>query len=216
MDENNLSPIPDFENDPTLTDKQKYRRREYYRNREENIKKSAEWVRKNPSKATETRKKYREEHREEMSAYLRSYYQSVTKGTPMGRRKKRSYSGDYYERNREKIRSSSRARVRAVKREVIDAYGKVCACCAESSIEFLAIDHINGDGFHERQMGMVGSTMYRVLRNAGFPDKDRYRVLCHNCNTAIGTYGYCPHVLPTGFQDGIGKSKARYSRAAKV
>jgi hypothetical protein len=29
------------------------------------------------------------------------------------------------------------------------------------------------------------------LARNGFPDG--YRVLCHNCNMALGQYGYCPH-----------------------
>lgn len=31
----------------------------------------------------------------------------------------------------------------------------------------------------------------------GYP-KDRYRLLCYNCNCAIGARGYCPHKPPPG------------------
>jgi hypothetical protein len=33
--------------------------------------------------------------------------------------------------------------------------------------------------------------MYVWLRDNGWPEG--YRVLCHNCNSARGLYGYCPH-----------------------
>jgi hypothetical protein len=30
------------------------------------------------------------------------------------------------------------------------------------------------------------------VKAAGYP-KDRYQLLCHNCNMAKGFYGLCPH-----------------------
>ena len=65
----------------------------------------------------------------------------------------------------------------------------VCACCKEAHLEFLAIDHINGGGNQHRREN--GENLYRWLRKNGFPEG--YRVLCHNCNMAIGLYGKCPH-----------------------
>lgn len=35
--------------------------------------------------------------------------------------------------------------------------------------------------------------MYRWLRNHGYPLG--FRVLCMNCNFALGKFGYCPHDL---------------------
>lgn len=66
-----------------------------------------------------------------------------------------------------------------------------CACCGELNTEFLAIDHINGDGAaHRRRFGR-GNSIYRWLINNRFPSS--FRILCHNCNMSRGTYGYCPH-----------------------
>lgn len=80
-----------------------------------------------------------------------------------------------------------------VKLKVINHYGKVCACCGEDKVEFLAIDHINGRGNQERQkLGLkAGIAFYRWLIRNNYPLG--YRVLCHNCNCSIGYYGYCPH-----------------------
>lgn len=64
-----------------------------------------------------------------------------------------------------------------------------CACCGETLLEFLAIDHIAGGG--RQHMKKIGHRLVRWLRREGYPEG--FRVLCHNCNFAIGHYGYCPH-----------------------
>jgi hypothetical protein len=67
-----------------------------------------------------------------------------------------------------------------------------CACCSESEVKFLAIDHIDGGGkAHRGAVGGSSDAVYRWLRRNGFPEG--YRVLCHNCNMARAFYGECPH-----------------------
>lgn len=64
-----------------------------------------------------------------------------------------------------------------------------CACCGETRIEFMAIDHVKGGGNqHRKKTG--GDHYYSQLLKAPV---DEYRVLCHNCNFSFGKYGYCPH-----------------------
>lgn len=84
-------------------------------------------------------------------------------------------------------------RLRALRRYGGDV--PACACCGETTVEFLAIDHADGGGNeHRREVGTRGGTeFYAWLRREGWPDG--YRVLCHNCNHALGAYGYCPHQL---------------------
>jgi len=77
-----------------------------------------------------------------------------------------------------------------MKAEVVAAYGGYCKCCGESAHEFLTIDHVNGGGSQHRKQ--VGSQFYSWLKRQGFP-KEGYRLLCMNCNFAIGKYGSCPH-----------------------
>lgn len=75
---------------------------------------------------------------------------------------------------------------------VINHYGGRCACCGEHRLPFLAIDHVNGGGTaHRRAINRVGAAFYRWLIREHFPEG--FRVLCHNCNLAIGFYGRCPH-----------------------
>ena len=80
-----------------------------------------------------------------------------------------------------------------LRKETLEAYGNVCACCGESRLEFLCIDHINGGGNkHRAQLRNKGGTnMYRWLRKSGWPEG--YRVMCWNCNSAIANHGRCPH-----------------------
>jgi hypothetical protein len=76
---------------------------------------------------------------------------------------------------------------------VIRHYGGKCACCGETNIEFLSIDHINGNGNKHRNevIGKRRAEFYPWLIKNNYPEG--FRVLCMNCNTSIGWYGYCPH-----------------------
>jgi hypothetical protein len=84
------------------------------------------------------------------------------------------------------------------KAETMAAYGGACACCGENNLAFLTIDHVNGDGAAERKAiggtnrGNGGSAFYAFLKTRGWPEKDRYQVLCFNCNAAKGTKPACP------------------------
>ena len=77
--------------------------------------------------------------------------------------------------------------------EAIAAYGGKCACCGESELQFLCIDHINGGGNKHRATIKGGSlNFYRWLKRNGYPYG--FRVLCWNCNASYGLFGNCPHV----------------------
>lgn len=72
--------------------------------------------------------------------------------------------------------------------QVLSHYGKKCACCGDTHLDFLQIDHVNGGGCkHRRQIG----SLMRWLVRQGFPDD--FRTLCANCNFARGLHGCCPH-----------------------
>lgn len=79
---------------------------------------------------------------------------------------------------------------RRLKVEVIQEYGGKCVCCSESHFEFLQIDHIHGNGRAHRKK--IRGNIYSWLKRNGFP-KDRFQLLCSNCNFSKGRYGYCPH-----------------------
>lgn len=82
----------------------------------------------------------------------------------------------------------------ALRCEVLAAYGGKCTCCGEETQVFLEVDHPQGDGgLHRRMIGIAaGQGFYRYLKREKFPRG--MRLLCSNCNTARGWYGFCPHV----------------------
>lgn len=87
-----------------------------------------------------------------------------------------------------------------LKRQAISHYSKgqmKCACCNESGLGFLTIDHENGGGNkHRKALGRAASQFYRWLRTNGYPAG--YQVLCFNCNIARGLFGVCPHKALVG------------------
>ena len=109
------------------------------------------------------------------------------------------YHQDYAKTHRERFKEYARVRKARLKLEVLQAYGgAICACCGETHIEFLSIDHINGRGAaHRRELTgadsrhMVGATFYKWVKDHQFPLG--FRVLCMNCNFALGHFSYCPH-----------------------
>jgi hypothetical protein len=98
-----------------------------------------------------------------------------------------SQSGQF----RDRKNARTRADLRALKIEVVAAYGGKCACCGESEIDFLSIDHTLNNGKEHRDL--VGAGVYRDLRRRGFP-QDGFACLCMNCNFARARFGTCPHV----------------------
>ncbi len=89
-----------------------------------------------------------------------------------------------------------------LKIEVFDRYSNGtfrCACCDESELDFLVIDHINGRG-NEHRREIFGETnaggwrMHRWLFKQGFPQG--FQLLCANCNTSKGKHGECVHRRP--------------------
>ena len=113
-----------------------------------------------------------------------------------GRWLKKSAELGYCSLTEECFNAKAILRRRALKREVVDAYGGECACCGEKRLYFLTIDHVNGDGASERRAmaasarGASTTTLHYLLRRLGYPSS--YQVLCYNCNCAKGTGDRCP------------------------
>lgn len=116
----------------------------------------------------------------------------------LGRRRRAAEREDpeVYERVKQRARDHANAAHARLRAEVVAAYGSACACCAESQVVFLALDHINGGGnAHRRSIGSgsgSATSLYRDVKGRGFP-RDEFQLLCHNCNFAK-SHGGCPHV----------------------
>lgn len=97
----------------------------------------------------------------------------------------------------EKKRVNGAQRRLELKLFIIQEYGGACACCGETTREFLEIDHIGGWGTkHRDKTGrrICGQVLFRWLRDNDFP-KERFRLLCGSCHAAISYWGYCPHSI---------------------
>ena len=102
----------------------------------------------------------------------------------------------YYVRNREKYNASSRRYNQRLRDECFAGYGNKCACCGESNMGFLTLDHVNRDGSEQRRSLGYHSNLqtYRLAIELGFPDE--YQLLCFNCNCGRERFdGVCPHKL---------------------
>lgn len=93
-------------------------------------------------------------------------------------------------RRKDSTKSRRKISNRKIRERLFEGYGNKCACCGESRFEFLALDHVDGGGRVERKTRSTQQIALTAIRE-GFPDK--YRILCHNCNQAIGWYSVCPH-----------------------
>ena len=98
-------------------------------------------------------------------------------------------------KNKEHLRTLRKDRQTRYKDAAYAAYGGyVCACCGITHVEFLSIDHVHGDGAAHRKIVKgtgTGMTLYVWLKSHDYPSG--FRILCMNCNFALGHFGYCPH-----------------------
>jgi esterase/lipase len=147
----------------------------------------------------------KQKNREEKNQYMKDYY----KNNPEQRKKflertkkwrkenpgKLKIQRDKYNEKAKDLKSLwafNKARRNKIK--IINAYGGVCSCCGEDTIEFLSIDHINNDGAkHRKELKILKTTFYQWIINNNYPKG--FQVLCMNCNTAKGYYGQCPHQI---------------------
>lgn len=78
--------------------------------------------------------------------------------------------------------------------EVLTHYGLQCACCGESNLGFLTIEHKEGvPDSHRSASGKrrSGAALWLQIKREGFPD--HLETLCWNCNMGRALYGRCPH-----------------------
>lgn len=141
------------------------------------------WKRANPEKTAAYAKTTRHRRSEALREYKKAWRKVNADRVKASQQRYREKHGEAMQQRRFELRV-----------EVLSYYSggtPSCACCGECTIEFLAIDHINGGGAADRRAGRSSGNLYRRLKNQGFPNC--FRVLCHNCNSALGFYGYCPH-----------------------
>lgn len=96
--------------------------------------------------------------------------------------------------NPEEYKRQCREKYHRIRDRVIKKLGDRCTCCGEHRKTMLHVDHINNDGFLERQGRLRSSytMMKRILRDANA--HDRYQTLCASCNhSKARNGGICEH-----------------------
>ena len=167
----------------------KQRRKEYEKRYRETHKEQSrayqrEWARRNKEKLKLKFAKWYAKNKERNAATARAWQE-----------KNKQHVAEYKKRPDVIARHNAWHRSKTVEMRalVIGQYGGICACCRETALQFLTIDHINGNGNeHRRELKMGGGkSFYYWLRRNGYPKG--YQVLCMNCNWSRGVYGFCPH-----------------------
>lgn len=110
-----------------------------------------------------------------------------------------AYRSDFKHKLRKQCRACKnkkvRERWRKVREEIFDHYGWVCRCCGETMREFLSLDHINNDGYLDKNPNgdkKSGKELYLLVKKENF--SDRFQTLCMNCNWGKKVNnGVCPH-----------------------
>jgi hypothetical protein len=157
---------------------------------EERLIKQREYRIKNHERLVVQEREYYWAHKEEKAYYSKEY----------GRAFRAAHSEElktrhaaYHAAHREEINAKHRAHYQDLRLEALEHYGSKCACCGETTFEFLSIDHINGGGNqHRKELGIkAGNKFVRWLKENNWPEG--YQILCHNCNLSKGFYGECPH-----------------------
>lgn len=100
----------------------------------------------------------------------------------------------YQQVNKEKLNLYNKTLHINKKTIVIEHYGGKCACCGETEISFLTMDHVNGGGNQHRKEIFNGNkhgNIYPWLITNGFPSD--FQILCWNCNLSKAFLGQCAH-----------------------
>lgn len=122
-------------------------------------------------------KRYYKANTEKVKGISKRYYQE-RKDTPEFKEKQKRFQSALHKRN---------------KRIALGKIGLRCACCGESQIDFLTIDHVNNDG-HLHRKEIKGYQLYALIAKPEFKSKYELQTLCFNCNFAKRyNGGVCPH-----------------------
>jgi len=186
----------EYKGKPIYKDKCKLCEKEY---REQPIAKEKvkrlvkKWIKENPEKKREYDQRWldKPENRLRKKIWSREWGRKNPE-------KRRENNRRYFERHpekREELKKRAQKRNQERRKTVLIHYSgdsPKCACCGESHLGFLCIDHVDGGGNkHRKKLNRKTHGFWRWLIEQNFPNG--YRVLCHNCNFAIGAYDRCPH-----------------------
>lgn len=128
---------------------------------------------------------FREKHRER----LRKEARDARRRDP---ERFRRYDKQKRERHRQAIYARHKNWRDHLRLEMVKSYGGYCVCCGETEHAFLTLDHIQRDGAEHRRRRATAPGIWSELKQLGWP-KDKYQLLCMNCNWAKRMGDLCPH-----------------------
>lgn len=134
------------------------------------------------NKKDEYNKRYRDTHRLEVRKRNLAWYHK-------NRDKVQVYRLAYDKKTFARRSELGKLRQQKYKKTVMDALGGKCVCCGELELDFLTLEHIQKDGQAHRA---TGKNVYLDVIKQGFP-REKYTVLCMNCNFVIRFGKKCPH-----------------------
>jgi len=149
-----------------------------------------------PHKSPEKRKEYlAKRYREKREEFKKLASERYHGNRELIRKRRLELAHKHRAKNneREKIRYAK------LRLEIVSEYGGRCACCGESEVLFLELDHVRNDGVnHRKQIGRGSNPFYKWIKKNGFP-KGSFQLLCANCNQGKNRNGgMCPHKLKNG------------------
>lgn len=86
----------------------------------------------------------------------------------------------YRIRNPEERRAAYREYYRKLRQNVLELLGDECIKCGFNDARALQIDHVNGDGAHDKRSN--SRTYYKRVTESILAHENRYQLLCSNCN----------------------------------
>jgi hypothetical protein len=130
-------------------------------------------------------KRYRERHLELCKARRKADYYKNKERDLLAH-------AEYVKTHKEQILADMKRHRTKIVLDVINAYGGKCACCGETNLMFLTLDHVNNDGKEYRKHSKDRYKEYRRAIEDNYPDN--LQVLCYNCNCGKSRNGgICPH-----------------------
>lgn len=148
-----------------------------------------------------TRWKQEEPSRE--TARMRDWLETDAGKAYRERRHRTDYMRKWRAEHKDQNKASQKRAYDNMRLECLQHYsGEVpsCACCGETEIVFLHIDHIDGNGADHRrtlksELGYYpgGNNLPYWLKKNNWPEG--FQILCANCNLAKRVNNICPHEL---------------------
>ncbi len=160
--------------------------KEYYDAHKEEVKEyNRKYHQEHKEKHNEQNKEWRKAHPEICGKYLKEWKNK-------NKDKVSEYQREYNTKHKDYINERESKKLKIIRDKFFEMYGSRCACCGETTLLFLTLDHILNDGNIKRDGRHNNNKEIKCAIKEYRPDL--YQVLCMNCNWGKHRNGgVCPH-----------------------